>query len=45
MIDASSFQNDEYLKQLKGRDKAISADVISYGSKFEELIYNNGYKL
>jgi hypothetical protein len=45
MIDANSFENGEYLEQLKSRDKAISADVVSKGSKFEELIYSNGYKL
>jgi hypothetical protein len=45
MIDASSFESAEYIEQIKSRDKAVSADVVSSGCKFEELIYNNGYKL
>lgn len=45
LIDGNSYSNAEYLEQLKKREKAVSADVVSQGAKFEEIIYNNGYKL
>ena len=45
LIDANSYSNVEYIEQLKKRDKAVSADIVSKGAVLEEVIYNNGYKL
>lgn len=45
LIDANSYSNVEYISQLKKRDKAVSADIVSKGAVLEEVIFNNGYKL
>lgn len=45
LIDANSYNNVDYLQQLKKRDKAVSADIVSKGAVLEDVIYQNGYKL
>ena len=34
LIDGNSYNNAEYLEQLKKREKAVSADVVAQGAKF-----------